>query len=151
VRVLEKHEERLLARESLHLVEQSRKRLAALLRGRETERRIAGSRGNRQHRGNQRRDLAHAVGREADLLELVELRLGRLLRRNARGALKLLDERIERAVAMVRRALIAQPRVRRLRDLFGEPRSKPRLAYTGVARDQHDLARAAPGAALARQ
>ena len=151
MRVLEQHQHRLLLRQALHLVEQRRKRLAALLRGREVERRIAGSGRDRQHRGDQRRDLVHAVGRKAEhFLELFELRLGRLLRRDARRALELLHEGIERAVAMIGRALVAQPHVRRLRDLLGEPGRKPRLADARLARDQHDLALAAPGAALAR-
>ena len=44
--------------------------------------------------------------------EFVELDLGRVLRREARRALELQDERVERAVAVIGRALIAQPRLR---------------------------------------
>src|SRR5271165_2483472 len=151
MRVLKHHQQRLLFRQTLHLVEERRERLAALLRRRGVERGIAGSRRDRQHRGDHRRDLAQTVGREPEhFLQLVELGFGWFLRRDARRPLELLDEGIERAVAMIGRALIAQPYVLRLRDLLREPRRKSRLADAGLASDQHDLALAAPGPALAR-
>src|SRR5215469_10280100 len=49
------------------------------------------------------------------------------------------------AVAVIGRALIAQPRVRLARDLGGELSAKPRLADAGLAREQDDLAGAGPG------
>src|SRR5262245_16806908 len=53
------------------------------------------------------------------------------------------------AVAVIRRALIAQPYVRLVRDLAGELGGEPRLADAGLAREQHDLAGAGPGRAQA--
>ena len=46
---------------------------------------------------------------------------------------------------MIGRALIAQPRVRLVRDLGGELSAEPRLADAGLARKQDDLAGAGPG------
>jgi hypothetical protein len=46
---------------------------------------------------------------------------------------------------VIGRALIAQPRVRLARDLGGELSGEPRLADAGLAREQDDLAGAAPG------
>ena len=53
------------------------------------------------------------------------------------------DKGVQDAVAVIGRALIAQPRVRLARDLGGEPR----LADAGLAREQDDLAGASPGLA----
>jgi len=50
---------------------------------------------------------------------------------------------------MIGRALIAQPRVRLVRDLGGELSGEPRLADAGLARGQDDLAGAGPSLAQA--
>ena len=151
MRVLEQNQQRLLPGQPLHLVEQRRKGEAALLRGRESQRGIAFAERNREHRGDQRDDLVHALGREAEhLLQLLELDFGRLLRRDPRRPLELLREGMERAVAMIGRALVAKPRVSHVRDLLSEPGGQARFADARFARDQHGLALAAPGAALAR-
>jgi hypothetical protein len=50
---------------------------------------------------------------------------------------------------VIGRALIAQPRVRLVRDPGGELSGEPRLADAGLARKQHDLADAGPGLAQA--
>jgi hypothetical protein len=147
--VLEQHQHRLLPGEALHLIQQGSKRLAALLRGREAERGIARTQRDREHRSDQRGDLVHPVGREAQhLLEFIELAVRRLLRRDGRGALELPHERMKRAVAMIGRALIAQSRMRRIRDLLGEPGGKARFADARLTGDQHDLTLSRPGAAL---
>jgi hypothetical protein len=77
--------------------------------------------------------------------------LGIVLRGDARRALELLGEGVERAVAVIGRALVAQSRVRGLRRLLGDPGREARLADACLAGDQHDLAASAPGAALARE
>src|SRR5277367_5035802 len=152
MRVLEQDQNWLLFRQSLHLIDQGGERLTALLSGREIERRIAAPRRDRQHRRDQGRDLAQPVGRETqELLQFVELGLGTVLRSQPRRALELLGERIERAVAVIGRALVAQSRVRGLRDLFGDPSGNARLADARLARDQHDLALALEGPALPRE
>ena len=61
------------------------------------------------------------------------------------------DKGIERAVAMIGRALIAQPGMRLVRDLLGEPGGNARLADARLAGDQDDLALARPGPALPLQ
>src|SRR6516225_6159022 len=53
------------------------------------------------------------------------------------------------AVAVIGRALIAQPRVRLVRHLGGELSGEPRLADAGLTRKQDDLAGAGPGLAQA--
>src|SRR5262249_59951633 len=58
---------------------------------------------------------------------------------------------MERAVGVVGRALITQPRVRLAGDALGERRRKPGFADPRLARDQHDLPFALPGEALAFQ
>ena len=121
-----------------------------MLRGRDGQRGIAFAERNREHRSDQRDDLVHALGREAEhFLQLVELGFGRLLRRDPRRPLELLREGIKRAVAMIGRALVAKPGVSRVRDLLGEPGGQARFADARFARDQYGLALAAPRAALA--
>src|SRR5205085_4897822 len=53
------------------------------------------------------------------------------------GMFELDDERVERAVLMMRRAEIAQAGMRFASDLLGESSSKPRLADARLTRDQH--------------
>src|SRR5271166_4830181 len=55
------------------------------------------------------------------------------------GAFELADDRMERAVGMLRRAEIAQARVRLAGEMFHELRRQPRFADAGLAREQHDL------------
>src|SRR5262249_19363860 len=81
--------------------------------------------------------------------ELFELRLGRALGGEARGAPQRHDKGVQNAVAMIGRALIAQPGVGLVRDLGGELSAEPRLADAGLAREQDDLAGAGPGLAQA--
>src|SRR5262249_16837095 len=69
----------------------------------------------------------------------------------ARRSLQLGDNRTQRAVGLVGRALIAQARVRFPRDAPGESRCKAGLADPRLARNQNDLPFALPGEALALQ
>jgi hypothetical protein len=66
MRILEQHQHWLLARETLHLIEQGRERLPALLRRREAERWITASERDRQHGGDQGGDRVRAIGRESE-------------------------------------------------------------------------------------
>src|SRR5215471_11334853 len=72
--------------------------------------------------------------------QLVELLLGHVVAREAAGTFGLGDERVERAVLMVGRAEIAQPRVRLALDALRQHRSDARLADPRLARKQHDAA-----------
>ena len=80
---------------------------------------------------------------------LVEQRLGRVLGGEAGSTPQLLDKGVQDAVAMIGRALIAQPRVGLARDLGGELDGEPGLADASLARKQDDLAGAGPGRAQA--
>src|SRR6202453_778576 len=149
MRILEKHQNWLLPGEILDLIKQRRERLMPLLRRRQGERRIPMAERDRQHRGDQRGDLVHPVsGQPERLLQLFELGDRVLLRRDARRALELLDEGVERTVPMIGRALVAQLRMRRICDLIGQPGGNARFANARLAEDQHGLALACPGAAL---
>src|SRR5262245_54237731 len=152
MRVLEREQDRLLAGETLELIEQCRERPAALLRGAERQRWIALAERDRQQRSKKRRDglnLRCANGEER--FEFVELLLRRIVGLKPRRPLELGDERMERAVGMVGRALITQARVRLAGDALGESRHKAGLADPRLARDQYDLPFPLPGQPLALQ
>ena len=72
-------------------------------------------------------------------VELVKLRRLRLVGREAGGVFELSDDRIEGAVGVMRRAEIAQARVRRTRQFLEKRGGQAGLADAGLARDQHDL------------
>src|SRR6516162_656849 len=103
---------------------------------------------DRQQGSKERCGLSDARRRQYSF-ELVELRLGRVLGGEARGAPQLHDKGVQDAVTVIRRALIVQPRVRLVRDLGGELSAEPRLADAGLAREQDNLAGAGPGPAQA--
>jgi hypothetical protein len=83
--------------------------------------------------------------------QLIEALLGRIACLEPRRSLQLGDERMKGAVDVVRRTLITQARVPRAGDALGESRREAGLADPRLARDQHDLPFALPGAALAFQ
>ena len=76
-------------------------------------------------------------------IELVEFRLRGVVVRKSSGALYLADGRIQCAVGMLRRAEIAQARVRLASEAFQQRSREPRLANAGLAGEQHHLAFAA--------
>src|SRR5262249_29506900 len=84
-------------------------------------------------------------------LQLVEALLGCIVRLETRRSLQLSDDRTKRAVGMVGRALITQPRIPLAADAFGERLRKARLADSRLSRDQHDLPFTLPGETLAFQ
>src|SRR6516225_5410638 len=59
--------------------------------------------------------------------------------RKSGGTFELSDERVERALLVVRRTEIAQSRVRFARDPIGKGHQQTRFADPGLARDQHYL------------
>jgi hypothetical protein len=69
----------------------------------------------------------------------------RLIRREAGGVFELSDDGIEGAVGMMRRAEIAQARVRRTRQFLEQRGGQAGLADAGLARDQYNLPLAAFG------
>ena len=62
----------------------------------------------------------------------------RVVAREAGGAFELDDERVERAVLMVRRAEIAEPRVRFSLDAPRQCRGQARFADPRLPRDEHN-------------
>jgi hypothetical protein len=56
------------------------------------------------------------------------------------GAFHLADDRIKRAVRVLRRAEIAQPRVRLSGEAFQQRGGEPRFPDAGLAGEQHHLA-----------
>src|SRR6266705_6005149 len=152
MRVLEREQDRLLAGETLELIEQCRQRSAALLRGAEHQRRIPLAERDRQQRSKKRRyslDLRCAHGEER--FQLVEALLGGIVCLEPCRSLQLGDERTKRAVGVVGRALVTQARMRLAGDALGESRRKTGLADPRLARDQHDLPFALPSEALPLQ
>ena len=153
MRVLEDHQHRTLARQRLHLRnERFQRSLPALRRG-QIERGIASIVRQRQHLGEERGVLDRGRGLREHRIELVELRLRRVVVRQSGGAFHLADDRIKRAVGVLRRAEIAQPRVRFAGEAFQQRRREPRFADAGLAGEQHHLAFAAlrPGPAPQQQ
>src|SRR5258706_13010799 len=152
MRVLEREQDRVLAGETLELIEQCRQRSAALLRGAKRQRRIPLAERDRQQRRKKRRyglDLRCAHGE--DRFELVKALRGRIVCLEPRCSLDLGDERTKRAVGMVGRALVTQARVRLAGDALGESCRKAGLADPRLAREQHDLPFALPGQTLTLQ
>ena len=141
MRVLENHQDRPAPRQGFELAQQRlEQHLAFALRA---EVQVGGGTRQRQQFGEQLDFvIAPRAGRE-QCLQLPELLLGRVVAREAGGAFELGDERIERAVLVMRRAEIAQPRVRlALRCAPTAPRSaatcrspaRPRPARPGPRR-----------------
>jgi hypothetical protein len=144
VDVFEQHQDRLLPRQCFELVEQGCQGQPSLLHGAQCERRIALAGRDRQEGSKERCGFRDARRRQYGF-ELVELRLGRVLGDEAGGTPQLHDKGVQDAVAVIGRALIAQPGVGLVRDLGCELSTEPRLADAGLAREQHDLAGAGPG------
>src|SRR5258708_21597702 len=152
MRVLEREQDRLLAGETLELIEQCRQRSAALLRGAERQRRIPlAERDRQQSRKKRRYGLDPRCAHGEDRFQLVEALRGRIVCLEPRCSLQLGDERTKRAVGMEGRALVTQARVRLAGDALGESCRKAGLADPRLAREQHDLPFTLPGQTLTLQ
>src|SRR6202030_1459981 len=150
VQVLDHHQHWLLAGEGLELMEQRREQLLALaLRGQVDF--GCAARQQRQQVGDQRDLVVVANARRDQGRELAELLLGHVVVREAGGAFELRDERMERAVLVVRRAEIAQPGVRLAFEALAQRRAQPRFADARLARQQYDLPLTRIGALPAAQ
>jgi len=91
--------------------------LPALLRG-ELERGIASIVRQRQHLGKERGILHGCRALCEHRIELIELRFRRVVMRQSGGTFHLADDRIKGTVDVLRRAEIAQARVRLVREKF---------------------------------
>ena len=112
MRVLEDHQHRLLACQSGKLCGQGFQRFLSTLLRSKVECGIASIVWERQHLGEQRGILFGGRGLCQQRIELVELRLRGVVVRQSGGTFHLADDRIKRAVGVLRRAEIAQARVR---------------------------------------
>jgi hypothetical protein len=108
VEVLEQHHRRLPAGDGLRRVDERAQRLVLELLRRHRHRPVARVAQDRQHRGDEPDVLARAsVLTDDKRFELVELLLGRVVAGEAQGALEIVDDRVERAVDVVGRAVEA--------------------------------------------
>ena len=137
--ILEDHQHRIGSRQRLQLrSERFQRFLPPLLRG-QFERRIASIVRQRQHFGKQRRVLAWRKALRQQGIELVELRLRGVVVRKSSGTLHLADDRIKRAVGVLRRAEVAQARVRLGSEAFQQRSRQSRLADARFTGEQHHL------------
>jgi hypothetical protein len=72
-------------------------------------------------------------------IELVEPRLRGVVARQSGGSFHLADDRIKRAVGVLRRAEIPQARVRFAGETFQQRRGKPRFPDAGLPGKEHHL------------
>src|SRR6185437_2227594 len=108
------------------------------LRRREIGRRPARRRAlDRQQVGDQRGVLRRRPEIAQHAVELVEPDAGIVAAFEPGGPLDLADHRLERAVAVMRQAEIAQPPVRLALDAFHQRARQSRLADAGLAGEQH--------------
>ena len=137
--ILEDHQHRLLACQSRELRGQGLQRsLPALLRS-QFERGIASIIRQRQHLGKERGVLRGSRGLRQHHIEFVEPRLWLVIVRQSGSTFHLADDRIKRAVGVLRRAEIAQACVR-FGEAFQKRRCEPRFADTSLAGEQYYLA-----------
>jgi len=113
--------------------------LSALFRD-QIERSISSIVRERQHLGKQPGILGRGRGLREHRIELVKLGLRFVIVRQSGGAFHLADDRIKRAVRVLRGAEIAQARVRLGCEAFQKRRGEPRLPNTGLAGEQDHLA-----------
>ena len=138
--VLEDHQDRRFARDRLDLVDQRLHRsLPARLR-RELEDGVAAVSRQGQHVGEKRGILAGRAGHRQQSVELVELGLRVVLAREPGRPRHVSDDRIERAVCMLRRTEVSHTRMRLARQPAQERRRQARLTYARLARDERHMA-----------
>ena len=118
--------------------------LTPLLRGL-LQRGIASVVRERQHLGKECRVLAWRKTLRQQGIELVELCLRGVVVRQSGGPFHLADDRIKRAVGVLRRAEITQAGVRLAGEVFQQRGREPRFADAGLAGEQHHLAFAGLG------
>ena len=151
MRILEQDQQRPL-RHAGELLEQGLERQRLLALGRDLERRVALAGRDRQQRRQQRRragDLTATLAEQR--LELVELDLRRIGLLQVGRALQLVEHRMQRAVDVERRAVVAQHGGVLAEHVLAERLHDARLADPGLAGQQDHVAVARPGALPARQ
>ena len=131
---------------AIELIEKRHESHLALLLRADRQRRVALVRRNRQQLSDERH-VARQICRcwLEQRHQLVELRAGAAVRLEARGLLKLRNERMQRAVRMVRRAEIAKASMRLALDPSQQAFSDARLANARLTREQHNATLAGLG------
>ena len=146
VQVLEQAEHRPRPRQPEELSRQRRQRPRTLLLRREIEARVTAFGVYPEQRREERRHGCHLDRCLAqDRLELVEAQSWRIARIEAGCLIELTDDRPERAVDVVGRALVPEPQVRPVGQGVEQPLRDARLADPGLADEQHALALAGLG------
>ena len=134
MRILEDHQHRLLDRESSQVVRSelpafSVGAAAASVRARGNVHRSAAT----ASRQRARRPGVDVEASRQHRIELVELCLRGVVMRKSSGAFHLADDRVKRAVGVLRGAEVAQPRVRLRSEAFQQRGRQSRFADTGLA------------------
>ena len=150
--VLVQRQHRLLRRERRELIEKCLQGPPLLHLRRQVERRIALPARHTEQGGEQRHDLVQPVARAREhRLEPGQLHVCRRRALEPRRPLQKVDHRIQRAVGVMRRAVVAERRVRLVAQAPAQGPEQARLADPGLAREQHHLAVAIPGPGPALQ
>ena len=133
--VLEHHQHRPVPRLGCELAEHCLEQFLAFALRAKVE--VCGGTRQRQQLAQQRDIIVIPHPRREQCPQLAELLLDRVIAGEPGGAFELEDERIERAVLMMRRAEIAHARVRLVLDTVRESGCESRLADARLTRDQH--------------
>jgi hypothetical protein len=145
VHVLVQLEHRPVAGEAGQLLGQNLERALLLPLRAEIQGRVAPAHGKPEQRCEQRHRFVRAFDRLAEpALQLRERNLAIVAGRHAGRSLQLNDDRVERAVGMIGRALIEQADVGLASQPCDQLAHDPRLADPGLAPDQDHLAFAVP-------
>src|SRR5215469_7164041 len=140
MRVLENHDERLLARHALDVADQRLQGPLLLALRAEVRQRMALRNRQRQQVGEERHIFVPRRSAGEQDFEFLQLGRGWVVAYELRSMPELVDKRIECAVAAIGRAEIAQTEMRLGVEPLLQLHSDARLANTGLARNEHDLA-----------
>ena len=147
VHVLIEDKHRLPGRQALDLVDQDLEGALLLALRAERRRRVALAGLEPEQRGDQQHRLAERFGAPSEQgFELVEPGVCPVVAGKPGRALQEADDGIERAVGVVRRAVVAERRVRLAGETLAERAHDPRFADPRLTREQHYLAFALLGA-----
>ena len=134
VRILEDEENRLLNGKRGHLIDERGDGCGFALSGREPEGRIPVIGWNRKQVGHEARRCGGVGPRAREKrFQFLELARGGILERQAGPALEMPDDRVQRAVRVIRRTLAEHPEVRLFADILGQSIHDARLPHARVA------------------
>jgi hypothetical protein len=146
MRVLKDHDYRLPARQTFELPDQRLQCPLLLALRSEVRQRAALRTRQAQQIRQERHILIRRCGTSQHGLELLQPSFGRVLAREVRRPIELVNEREKSAVLVIGRAEITQVEMRLGAKAVVQCCGEPRLADAGLAGDQHDLTVACLGA-----